>query len=746
MEDRERVSRLRADGLALFALVLLLLLGSAALPPSSPKSSSSISATDSETQDSSAKLDPFLRVLSQRAARESPINLAAFAPMAAVSVAAPTANADRIGVLIKTRGPLRDGRVGALSALGDNLYSVRLRPQQLREIAALDQVVFIEANYRLAHHTDISVPAVGGRFLHETAPRATGKDVVVGIIDTGIDFSHLDFRSDRDSDNFEESSRILWLWDQTEMAFVGNPRMVPFGTEYTKEDIENSFRGWSLVAQRDDLGHGTHVAGTLAGDGSASGGVYIGMAPQAEIIAVKTSYFSQDIIEGTRYVFEKAQWLNRPAVVNLSLGGHFGPHDGKSLFEEGLERLLDRPGRVIVASAGNDGDRKVHIGGRLRSRESTSFTFVPSEETAFLTIWYPGDSNMMISVTSPGISGAPQTALAVRGQSAFQRTPDGRIDLDNSSGGPDVRNGDRAIAITLEGVQPGFSWKITLSDQGPGGRYDGWPGLSNMGYFLEGDSEKTVTEPATAEKIIAAGAYATKIFWQGVDGLPHRFLDSQNEGELARFSARGPTRDGRAKPELAAPGTAIVAPLAPNSEIARSEKLVVPGRHYVAMQGTSMAAPHVSGAIALLFQANPRLTLAEVRQQLIATVLQDRFTLSGPALGWGAGKLRVDRGFDALGLVEQLQGGRPALKLGPNPARARTVFFFAGVEPASTVELLVFDPAGRLIYRRALPSGAQRYEWALHDERGERLAPGLYLTVVRADGRTSAPRLLVIQR
>jgi subtilisin family serine protease len=665
--------------------------------------------------------------------------------------AARQARAEQIGVLIQTSQPLHPHELHGLHTLerlAENLYSARLIPQQLRELTALSHVVFVEANYRLAHHTDVSVPAVGGRFLHETAPPATGAGVIVGVVDTGLDFTHRDFRHDRNGNGFEESSKVLWLWDQTETGYFGSPQRVPFGTEYTREDLERALRDApGTVPQRDEQGHGTHVAGTTIGDGSASGGLYMGMAPQAEMIVVKTSYFSQDIIEGTRYIFEKAQWLGRPAVVNLSLGGHFGPHDGTSLFERGLEAFLDRPGRAIVASAGNDGDRPVHIGGRLSPRESFTFTFVPHEETAFFTVWYSGEANLLVSVSSPGLRGASQTALAVRGQSAFLQTPDGRIDMDNSSGGPDPRNKDRAVAISLESVQPGTLWKITLNDQGTGSRFDGWPGLSTMGYFIEGDSEKTVTEPATAEKIIAVGAYTTKVYWTGADGLPHRFLDLQSEGELAKFSARGPTRDGRLKPDLVAPGTAIVSVLAGDSELSHNDKLVLPGREYVAMQGTSMAAPHVTGAVALLFQANPRLTVAEIRRLLAQTALQDAFTLKGPTTGWGAGKLQAAQSFDGLGLVEQLQHGRPALKIGPNPAFQKTVFFYSvGSKPAQNVELLVFDLVGRRVYRQALLPQGQRFEWRLLNEHEQRLPPGLYIALIRADGRTSAPQQLIIQR
>ncbi len=750
------MTRLRSDGWALLwsALVglLVLLSTTSSLPPDGRISTSS----EQFFEDPSTKLDPFLRMLTNRAQREPQLDLTRFAPMAAVYAPSPKREGlgerleMRVGVLIKTRGALtRSALPGAsFNFLTPNIVSARVTLAELRELARLPEVVFIEAAYRLEPHIDRSVPAVGGRFLHEAAPRATGQGVVVGLVDTGIDWTHPDFRTDRDGDGFEESSRILWLWDQTETGFFGNPKKVPFGTEYTREEIEAALRSrMGIVNERDESGHGTHVTGIAVGDGSASGGTFVGMAPNAEMILVKTSYFSTDIVEGVRYIFEKASWLGKPAVVNLSLGGHFGPHDGTSLFEQSLEAFLGHPGRAIVASAGNDGDQTIHIGGQLRPREAFTFTFVPNEETAYVNIWYSGSANFTVSVTSPGINGPPQTVLAVRGQGEFQNTPDGSVEIDNSRGGLDPRNRDRGIALSLERVQPGSAWQITLTDQGgTGGRFDAWPGLSTMGFFPQGDSFSTVTEPATAKKIIAVGAYTTKVFWQGADGEPHRFTDAQSEGQLAPFSARGPTRDGRLKPDLTAPGTAIVSALAKDSEVSRSEKLVLPGRAYVAMQGTSMAAPHVAGAVALLLQAQPHLSAEEILAQLKATALQDMFTTGGPVTAWGAGKLQAARGFETLRLQEQLGTGRPALKLGPNPAFHSVTFFYSTAGTPSTVELKIFDLVGRPVYATALSPQSQRFQWTLRDDQGRPLPPGLYLAVVLADGRPSAPQPVIVRR
>lgn len=749
------MTRLHSDGWALVGslfVALFVLLSAIASPPASPPTlPPNDQGSFAENPQQQTKLDPFLRILMRRAQREPRLDLMRFAPMAAVfGPSSAPGGEQRVGVLIKTRNSLRHLPGMSLNPLARDLVSARVTPSELRELAQLPEVVFIEADYRLELHLDKSVPAVGGRLLHEANPRATGQGVIIGFVDTGIDWSHPDFRADRDGDGFEESSRILWLWDQTETGFFGSPNKVPFGTEYTREEIEMALRAHSeIVNERDESGHGTHVTGIAVGDGSASGGTYVGMAPNAEMILVKTSYFSTDIVEGVRYIFEKASWLGKPAVVNLSLGGHFGPHDGTSLFEQSLEAFLEQPGRALVASAGNDGDQRIHVGGQLRSRESFTFTFVPTEETAYVSIWYSGAANFTVAVTSPGINGPPQTVLAVRGQGEFRNTPDGSIEIDNSGGGIDPRNRDRAIAISLDRVQPGSSWQITLTDQGgTGGRFDAWPGLATMGYFPQGDSLATVTEPATAKKIIAIGAYTTKVSWQGADGESHRFTDAQSEGQLAKFSARGPTRDGRMKPDLTAPGTAIVSALAKDSEVSRSEKLVLPGGAYAAMQGTSMAAPHVAGAVALLLQAQPHLRAEEILSQLQRTALQDAFTASGPATAWGAGKLQADQGFETLGLQEQLNAGRPALKVGPNPAflSQPVTFFYSASGTPNTVELKIFDLVGRPVYSKTLSPQSQRFQWTLRNDLGEPLEPGLYIALIIADGRPSSPQPLIVRR
>lgn len=648
---------------------------------------------------------------------------------------------EAVGVLIKLRGSAMGiERTGAkIEVVAGDIIAARVSLEQLRKIAQLPEVIYIEASYRLEPTLDRSVPAVRADLLRRKAPIVDGSGVLIGLVDTGIDYTHPDFRTDADGDGFEESSRILFLWDQTEEVFQSAD--VPFGTEYTKSDIERALVGDGIVRQRDELGHGTHVAGVAAADGNK----FTGMAPKASLIVVKTSFFTGDVIAAVKYIFEKAQELRMPAVVNLSLGGHFGPHDGTSLFEKALENLLE-DGRAIVTSAGNEGNDRIHIGGTLQGN-SVSFNFVPQEESVYLNFWYPGDSLFAIEILTPGEHGHREIVFAGSGEISLKQTRDGAVQIDNASGGPNPNNGDKQIAVTLEKIKKGKRWTITLIDMGGGGRFDGWPGLASMGYFVEGDSEMTISEPGNAKSIITVGAYATKLEWQSIDGKTYRFKDRAfMEGELAPFSSRGPTRDGRVKPDIAAPGTAIASSLADASKLAELKALVLPGGKHAVLQGTSMAAPHVAGAVALMFQTEDDLSAEEILEKLAKTAQSDGFTKLVPNLAWGYGKLDSAESVDTIGIHNPTFGERPTAKVGPNPLSSEAVFFYALPPQTAQAEIIIFNVVGRVVFRAPIDPTQNRLEWDLLNSQGQPLANGLYLFFISADGIRSRLHRLVIRR
>jgi|GEM_PF-1914862 len=196
----------------------------------------------------------------------------------------------------------------------------------------------------------------------------TGRGVVVGVVDSGLDWDHPDFWSS------PSDTRILYIWNQT-ITPVGGENPPPefgYGVEYDSSDVIAG-----TPREVDSTGHGTHVMGGAAGDGSATNGLepagrYAGLAPDAYLIPVKTTWLDADVVDGVDYIFRRAEALGLPCVVNLSLGSHYGPHDGTGPFEAAIANLTG-PGKMVVGAAGNSGNDPLHARVVVSGTDSVSF-------------------------------------------------------------------------------------------------------------------------------------------------------------------------------------------------------------------------------------------------------------------------------------------------------------------------------------------------------------------------------------
>ncbi len=230
---------------------------------------------------------------------------------------------------------------------------------------------------------DVSVPETKADQVWKSNPGYTGKGVIIGVIDTGIDWKNPDFMKE------DGTTRILYIWDQTINTPTRFPEGYKYGTEWTKRDIDSG-----ICLHMDVNSHGTHVAGTAAGNGR-NGSEFIGMAPEADIIVVKTSFSDAYTLDAANYIFRKAQQQRKPAVINMSFGSLWGPRDGTDLIDQALNNLLDTPGRAIVASAGNDGGSNVHLGANsLRQSVGGNYPWLAIDPLIGarllpVEIWYP---------------------------------------------------------------------------------------------------------------------------------------------------------------------------------------------------------------------------------------------------------------------------------------------------------------------------------------------------------------------
>lgn len=578
------------------------------------------------------------------------------------------------------------GEIG--SRVGD-IVTARVPVDAVPALAAAPGIAYVEGARALVAEHDTSMVVIGVTDLRTLAgdhwEGATGEGTLVAIYDSGLDLDHQDFR------DAAGRSRVVSVWDQTT---AGNPPP-GYSTGFVCDSTAIAMRvetGASTCPMRDFNGHGTHVAGTAAGDGSATGNGlpafrYAGVAPNAKLIIVKGgngSFFENLIIDGLVWIRDEAERLGRPVVVNLSLGGQFGPHDGTRIYEQAIDDLSG-PGFIVTISAGNQGvnqNTDIPVGGRLihargfaTGTATRTFTMIlpthtPNVDTCNgnvtqLGFWYDGSDRLRIDVVRPSGS----IASAPFGQAVSLEAPDGRVAIDNGSGGVDFRNGDYGVGIRIDGcgaagAPAAGTWEIRVTPETPGSGlpYDMWIEITQHGngapfvqmYGGDGfDNRFIVGSPGNATRALTVGAFATRMCWPSQTGSGTTCYTQKEEiGDLARFSNGGPRRDGVGKPDIAAPGIGIMS--ARSSSASVNLALAEPDNVHSVLAGTSMASPHVAGTVALLFEAKPDLTPEEARDLIAVSAVQDEFTqriydpAGVPTDWWGAGKLNARDALAAL--------------------------------------------------------------------------------------------------
>lgn len=470
---------------------------------------------------------------------------------------------------------------------------------------------------------------------------ATGRGVVVGFVDWGADFVHPDLR------DAAGDTRLLALWDQREdrPGSVAGPHRAPepygYGRLFTRDQLNAALRTpdpYSALeyhpADADPgLGaHGTHTLVIAAGNGQAGGPV--GVAPEADLVFVHFGNRrsergaplgdSCDLLEAVAFIATLAEARGQPWVINLSLGRHAGDHSGRCLVELALDSLLAlHPRGMVVQSCGNYFERRTHAMWQLRPGEPhrAVLEVPPGDRTPNeLDVWYPGADELVVTLQAgedgPACSAGPdeQATLQV----------DGRVAARVYHRANDPNTGDHQCSVYFSPVGGLDTWHVILTPRRVlDGRVHAWierdGGAGNQVHFPADDAARRTT----------LGSICT-----GFRPLVVGAIDAHAPGwSIGRFSSSGPTRDGRLKPDVVAPGVMELS--------ARSAPRGGPGGGYVRMSGTSMAAPHVTGAVALLFGTLPPDTTGQdVRERLLATCRPPPADADAARLGQG--RLDVD--------------------------------------------------------------------------------------------------------
>lgn len=603
----------------------------------------------------------------------------------------------------------------------------------------------------------------------------TGDGVVMGIIDAGFDYAHPVF-----FDTTGTHYRVKRIWEQKK---TGTP---PAAFSYGNEITDTT----SMRAGGNDNGqtHGTHVGGIAAGSGyggSADNRLLRGVAFQSDMVFVgitpdKAQWMNTgaaDMIDGINYIYSYAASVGKPCVANLSWGNPLGPRDGTSLFSVACDNLAGT-GKIFVCSAGNNGEKKIHLKKNFSASDTVINTFLDIAE------------NPLGKVTWVDIWGQPSRTFCAKvklytKQGGFIDSTD-LICLDDNIHNQYVigSNADTLFVdfITSTSEFNGkprllmeFNSKITdsvcISVSGHAGSVDMWNNYVhnttgytgsfqsyNLPWAVTGNNITTISDLASTNTALTVGAYASKTNFVNINSTPQSYTGYVQRGDLVPFSSRGPAIDGRIKPDITGPGLTLGSAASsydpsfqPGGDsynlVIRNYTFPITSRTYpfAMLSGTSMSSPTVAGIVALMLQANPKLTPQQAKDIIFSTAIKDQFTGSLPAGGnnsWGNGKINayaaVSQAWQTND-VKTVNANTIQYKLYPNPGNGMfNISYQSKIEDAATIEIYTID--GKKAYTT---------NWQLHNGDNSRalmlthLPKGFYFTTLTTKAGSATIKTII---
>lgn len=465
-----------------------------------------------------------------------------------------------------------------------------------------------------------------------------GQCMLVGIIDTGIDYQHPAFR------NEDGSTRIFSIWDQTDQSSK-SPEGFTFGSEYSKQQINAALLSKDtlpLVPTSDTNGHGTAIASIISGS-IHSNNSFGGIAPYSELVVVKLKEAKQnlkniffipedklcfqesDIILGIRYLIAVAKKMARPLVICIAMGNSQGNHDGQGMMNEYLESLVRLSGINISIAAGDEGNRNRHYFESINSAPyGTDFQLnVGDDNKKFaMEIWPSVPGRPSIEIISPNqmTTGRIEPSFDKCLKFAYNQSS---VWVNNIVFKEET--GDQLIIIRFENPEPGLWSFLIESTEDQTFNFHSWlPSgdlISDNTYFLNASPDVTITNPGNSYSTLTVSAY------------------NQLDDTILEQSGRGYTSSGWVKPDVAAPGYRIPCAL--------------PGNRYGIMTGTGAAAAQAAGGIAMVMEWTlckgnyTRLTGKQINRMIVRGARRSNSYLY-PNNIWGYGQL------DTNGIISRL--------------------------------------------------------------------------------------------
>lgn len=662
-------------------------------------------------------------------------------------------------------------------AIRGNIALTAMPIDDVERIAELECVKRVELSREVSPKMDVVRQLTGANKIHSgtNLPKAyTGKGVVTGIVDGGLDPNHINFK------NSDGSSRISYLTHiyTTESSSQG----------YKIDEYTTSEKLARFTTDTDKSFHGTHTLGIMAGgfSGTATFGEqtgeytgkvvekanpYYGMASESDIVASCGTLADMFIAYGMEGILDYRYYNDKPAVINLSLGNNTGPHDGTSIMCQYLAMAAKEA--VICIAAGNSGNNNIVLSKEFTSTDSRTQTFIQNT--------YPIDGYNNLRYGEINVYSRDATPLTVKaviynksrgtiifelpisentnGEAIYYSSPDQQqegdkthanftkafigyigmgsmIDTDNNryytlidyhvEDNPTTNaNGNYVLGFVVEGADG------QRADCYCDGAYTGFTDLDQAGWE-NGSADGSVSDMATAKNVIVVGAYNSRDIWPSLDGNLYSFQGKYPEGKISDFSSFGTLIDGRALPHVCAPGTTIISSsnyyyvenpdYNPMTAGELQGKLVNDGRteYWHQSLGTSMACPVVAGGIALWLEADPSLNVDDVKEIIATTSVKDADVLAGNPVQWGAGKFDAYAGLKEVirrtGGVANTLNNNNQLMVSTTDSRIFNVFLGG----AAHIDAKIFNIAGLQVAAKAADADELNFD-------ASALQPGYYI-------------------
>lgn len=575
----------------------------------------------------------------------------------------------------------------------------------------------------------------------------TGQGVIIGVTDWGFDYTHPVFY-----DTSMTHYRVLRAWDQFRESGPA-PAGYDYGTEIVGQE--------ALLAYQCDTSnvydlayHGTHCAG-IAGGGGA-GTQYRGIAVDAEFLFVSVGLLDEHVIDAWRWMYDVAQQEGKRLIISSSWGLYYLDNmDGTGPLAEEMQRLTDL-GVVFTVSAGNNGDVNSHLMHTFTQQDTirtqfaiphssigSTLTMMGDENSSFSFSLFVMDNSFNILAETPFYSTTHNQSIeselvvgtdtisywaVVDSLNMYNQKPEVDLMVSKKS------NYKFGLAVAAGNCEF-HAWNMALIES----NYGNWGGdfirPASHPDWIAGDNLYNISTPGNIDCAITVAAHTSR--YKTPSG-------NMAGGPIAEFSSSGPGFHDVMKPDISAPGKNVISAISSYTNTfsgTYTTSVQFNGRTYrfAALSGTSMSNPFVAGVAALVLQANPHLSAAQVKEILLETAYNDQYTEQAGEIRFGHGKVNayqaVLRALTTVGVDQYVAPKESNYTVFPNPASNQC--HITANTSSETINCQIFDLSGRLILQTTLVSGVNTLNLST-------FTPGCYLLKI-IDNQTVVTKKLVVR-